>query len=541
MRPFAKARRSAPRIETARLPAPVGGLNRVDPASNLPLTDCILSYNLIASEHGLRSRLGYREWCTGLTGASDNQVRTELPFTGTAKNGSADKLFANTSSGIWDVTASSAAPSISQAFTSTSGEAGWGTTAIMTTSAGRFLLYCDEVNGLYIYSETGGTWAQVTLGGGATQISGVDPINLRHVAVWKNRVWFTQGDTTKAWYLAANAVYGAATSFDFGPRMKAGGPLLGIWSWSYNGGDGLDSFLVGLSQGGDVVVYQGTDPSSATTFAIKGSWNVGGFPYGRRIALEDGGDLLLVSVLGLVPLSKLVVGTPTDTEKLYDTYKIQPLFALYASTFKSLDGWSLVRHPEENALLLTVPTASGTATQQLAMSLATRGWFPFRDLPIFSAAPWNGTLYFGTTDGRVCKATGYIDNVLLSDPNSYSAIGWSLLTAYSDLGNARQKRVHMVRPTLLSQTPTPLVETTARYDYDLVEPAPPSGGAGGDGSTWDTAVWDTAIWSGDYAPSQPLQGTVGMGRDVAVAIRGNAKSRTTLVKLDVFFEQGGFL
>lgn len=598
-----------PKVQTVRLPAPVGGINSVDVGTAMPATDSIWAYNLIADQLGLRVRNGYREWCTTLTGAADNVVRSVLPFSGGALNGASDRLFATTTSGIWDCSSSSSLPSLVQAFGTVTGEAGYGVSTVVATPAGRFLLYCDEENGLYVYSEASTTWTKVALGvtqpwqpstaylvgnqvvssgntytcttagtsssgaGPSSTGAGVadgsvvwtgtpgvtanaigpsladqqagfsgNPANFAFVTVWKSRVWLVEKNSSRAWYLGVNSIFGTATSFDFGSRMRAGGPLVGLYGWSYDAGNGLDTLLVGLSTAGDVVIYQGTDPTSASTFSIKGSWFVNGVPYGRRIATDFGGDLLILSLLGVVPLSKLIVGQPVvaGDRSLYQTGKIGPKFNLLAQTYASLRGWSILVHPLDNTLLVTVPQASGQPTIQLAMSLAKNGsWGQYRDFPLYSAATWNGKLYLGTTDGRVCVSDVYVDNVPLAN-NSFSPVAWSFLSAFQSDGPA-SKMVTQLQPTILSQTPTPAVAATAKYDFDISEPAPPAGFGSATPGTWDNATWDNAQWGGDYVPYMPLLGASGCGRAVAVCLQGSAISRTTVVGVDVFYEEAGAL
>src|SRR5438093_4232898 len=102
------ARRARPnRSQEAHIPAPLGGLNTIDPGYQMPDTDCPVLYNMIGAENGLRSRLGYKEWCTGV---GSSTVPTIMPFFGSSANGSKDRLFA-TSTGtakIYSVGASSA-------------------------------------------------------------------------------------------------------------------------------------------------------------------------------------------------------------------------------------------------------------------------------------------------------------------------------------------------------------------------------------------------------------------------------------------------
>jgi hypothetical protein len=646
-------------LETVNIPAPLGGINTVSAGSAMPATDAIYCWNMIPSELGLRSRLGYREWCIGL----GDTVRSVLPFTGSAESGAGDKLFAVTPQGIWDVSAASASPTQLVTFDIQDGDAGYGTAAAFTTPAGRFLLYTDEENGLYVWSESGAAWSKVLAG--VTQLwaastgyaagnrvvnngnvyvatapgtsavssgpsgtgsgiadgsvlwnyvsaaeSGVigpsladqnlareaDPEDFVHVAVWKNRVWFTERDTDRAYYLDVNSLFGTATSFSFGPKMRAGGHLVGLFNWSYDGGAGLDTLLVGISGGGDVVIYQGTDPSSASTFGLKGCWFVGAVPAGRQIATDYGGDLLVQSLIGVVPLSKLVVGGDEVDTKVYATAKIANLFNQLSSTRRTLRGWAMHIHPTDNALLVLVPTDGVNATEPLVMSFATRGWSRYREIPIFSGAVWAGDFWFGTADGRVCRNVDYFDGVPLIEAEGvwepltlYDAgdrvidpifnthiyecvvpgtstevvdaftdypeevidgemtwrlvgltagqnapVKWSVLTAYQS--DARFKSVRQLRPIILSGSPTPIVDAKARYGFDLTEPDAPSGTPSGG---WDEGLWDEAVWSPEIVPYAPLIGATGCGRDVAIALRGSATSRTVLVGVDVWFEQGG--
>jgi hypothetical protein len=650
------------RLKTKTLAAPNGGLNTREPAGALPASDLIYTWNLLASELGLRARNGYREWVTGMTGLADDLVRSVIPFTGGRKNGSTDKLFATTSTGIWDCTSSTDTPTQVFEFTVQTDEAGYGTSTIVTTPGGRFLLYCDEENGCIVYSETAGTWLALRAGAtvswtintaylvgdlvvnganayvctvagtsaGATGPTGqgtgiIDntvtwkfyegtwtaatayalgctvkngarlyvcttagtsagaggptgtgtgiadntcvwayvaeyspPVGMAlsdqqlgftgtpgrfvQAVVWKSRVFFCEKDTSRAWYMPVTSIYGTASSFDFGVRMKAGGELKGLYNWSYDAGSGLDSLLVGISSAGDVVIYQGTDPSSISTFGLKGTWSVGAVPYGRRIATDFGGDLLVMSLLGLVPLSRLVVGQPAEDRSVYVTDKVSNFFQLAAQQNRLLQGWQVLLHPAEGALMLLIPTAPDSPCNPLVMPYATKGWWPYRDMPIYSAQPHGGELFFGTTDGRLCWHTGYVDAVTLADPNAYEPVQFSCLTGFSNLGNARQKRVQLIRPTLLVGTANTAVQATARYRFNTTEPDPPSSAAlTVPTNAWDTAIWDGSVWGGDYSPIDRFSGGGGVGRDVAIALRGSAVTRTVIASVDVLYDEGGLL
>lgn len=603
------------KLQSVRLPAPSDGINGVDPATEMGPRDCLYAFNVIADERGVRARTGWREYAIGMTGTFSAEVKTTISFHGSAVANS--RLFMTTDKGIWRV--DTGTPSLVYSFATISPNGGWGVAAAVVTAAGHFILYADEVNGLHYYSESTATWAAYATGSGTGQVTGVDPAAVASVTVWKNRVWLTERNTAKAYYLDVGAVFGTATAFNFGQRFKHGGSLVGLFNWSTDGGSGLDTALVAISTGGDVVIYLGTDPSSATTFGLKGVWFVGAVPTGRTIATDVGGDLLIISALGVVPLSRLILGDPDKMQ--YATARVSSLFSRLANVALGNRGWAIHTHPTDNAMMVLIPEVAGDETTQLVCSLSTRGWSKYRDLPILSAAVWSGELYFGTADGRCCRNVGHVDGVTLADSSSGEAIQWSVLMAYR--GDAAIKQVQGVRPIVLAEEANPAVEVTVRYDFSLVEPSEPSATAGASGS-WDfgqvtgtldaayltgsdpisvfvtssatfpaangfiriagalpeygleyntfntgdgefdlvspttqdhaegdeviltsapsddTGTWDVATWGGEQVPTTALKGAAGMGRDVALAIRGAAYSRMTLVGVDLLMTRGGF-
>lgn len=587
------------------LPAPIGGVNTADSASAMPPTDAVYAYNVIRGAQGLEVRSGYEEWATGLPSAP----LTVLAFTGNAQSFAADKLFVACAQGIYDVTASGVAPTLVMPFVVTTGRAGRGQAIMASSPAGRFLVYCDEENGLHTYNE-GGAWIRVAgstaqpweagvsyevgnrvvnegaiyqcdqpgrsdpLGTGPSGTSAdiidgatrwdyvqaafsnvigpgladqqlgnaCDPGRFVFGAVWGSRLWFVEKATTRAWYLDVNSVYGPATSFDFGTKMQHGGPLRALYSWSYDAGAGLQQLLVAISDAGDVVAYGGSDPSSADTFSLRGSWFVGGLPAGRHIASESAGELLLITKLGLLSGSKLIAGGQIEDSKIYATRKISPTFAALTETFGIYDGWAAHVHPTDNALIVLVPQAATGDTIQWAYSfLGEGGWFQYRGLPMTAAAVWSGRLFFGTSDGRVCVNEGDLDDVKLADPNSYSPVEWSVLPAYQTLGTADWKRVHLVRPVIISEAPLAPLGATPRFEYDLSEPPAPSGAVSLGGALWDVARWDQAKWGGQGVAGARITGGLGIGRAVSVAVRGSSTGRTVLAEVGIGFDTGGLL
>jgi len=518
-------------VSSANMPAPSMGIDAISPAGAMRADRCVYAWNAIPDELGLRARSGFDEWLSGLTGGATGEVRSMMAFAGAAAASSGDRLFATTATGIWNVTAYGGPPSQIAVFPTVSGDSGYGVSRGCVTAAGHFLAYCDEENGYYLYSESSASWSKVVGGAGPTEINGVDPSKLVFVTTHKGRVWFAERDTANLWYLPAGAIYGTAVKFAVGALLPHGGTVVGVWSWSYDGGAGPDDLLVIVGSGGDVVVYRGTDPASASTWEVKGSWYTGGVPRGRNIAMDSGGELLLLTLIGVLPLSRLVLGSDPQDRKIYVTRWVDPIFSALAAQRGTLRGWALYLHPLDRAILVAIPTVGGSPTEQIAISTVTGAATRWRGLPVFSAATWDGLLFFGTADGRVCRTINWLDDG--------APVEASVLTAYQTLGDQRWKQIQTIRPIFVGGAANIASTTVARYGYATDEPAGPSGVGGGGPSAWGSAVWGVSKWGPDYLTTAPIRGASGMGREAAVAVRWNAIARSTLVGVDVTFTTGG--
>ena len=293
------------------VPASVGGMNALDSLREMPPNDCLQTTNLMPSEYGLRLRKGYREYAHIET---DKPVNTIIPFEGQAQSQANDRLFAVTEDGIYDVTIDGTVTNTLVAtFADQNDGAGFGVwTEFTGLNEENYVYYADAVNGLWRYSESGGVWVQITEGTGADQIENVDPTTFAYVTLWKNRLWFIPRNSSTAWYLDVGAIEGTATSFTFGSKFTHGGELKAIFNWTIDGGDGIDDMLIAISRGGDVLVYQGTDPDAVSTdplaFNMVGSYWIGEFPESRRVGMQYGGELYLLSTFGVISIRQLFQG-----------------------------------------------------------------------------------------------------------------------------------------------------------------------------------------------------------------------------------------
>jgi hypothetical protein len=529
---------SPPELKCVPVPAPMGGINAVDGLFGMgerSPQDAIFLYNLIPSQYGTKVRTGYRDWATDV---GDDGVRTILPYTGSTAP--ENRLWAMAADGIYDVSTGGASPVVDTTFPVADTNSGYGQWTNYTTIAGHFALYTDETNGYYTYTESTQTWAKIVMGAGATEVANVDPDDFVHVTIYKERAWFVERDSARAWYLPTGAIYGAATVFNFGNKFKHGGTLVGLYNWTVDGGEGTNDYLVAISSSGDIILYNGSDPSVATDFSQQGQWYIGPPPAGRRIAGSFGGELYVLSAYGIVPLTRLISGALIQQDDVYLSRKITPLINSQMDSVREELGWEIKLISTENLLVCSVPKRVGFSYLQFVQALNSKGWAVYRDVPYFTGDTWDGLFYMGTSDGRVLVHSGTQDAVDL-DGESGVAIEWSAMSVFQEYGEVgRYKITQFIRPVFeAAQAPSYSVE--ARYDYNLSEVLPSTASPIFSGSVWDSGVWDLSLWGGDLVEIEKPVGGSGIGRNIAVAINGSSSSPTILIRYDLMFTSGGVL
>lgn len=546
-----RATASKPKSKTihrvATRSAPVGGINARDGLAAMPELDAVDLVNWIPDTGGIRCRKGYSEWAINFPGAVAVEGIAAYFAPNTTFPGGAflstptsmpGKLFAATKTAIYDITNATNAP-VSVKALSGADTAGWISSVMLTNSAGSFLLVCSEMDGYFTYDGT--TWTKITLGAGASQVSVVDPTTFVHVTLWKRRAWFVQKNTTKAAYLPVDSLYGAAASFDFGPLFKHGGHLSYIANWTIDAGEGVDDLLVVVGSNGDVLVYKGTDPTSATTFALVGSWFVGQIPVGRRAYTQFGGDLVICSADGIFPISYVTRGGSeflVASAKEYSS-KIRPLIGADLRSSFSIRGWQMLLHPSERILVIGVPDYGSIVNRQWAMSTSLSAWCRFANIPAYCYGSTAGYAFAGTLDGKVLLLyTGYYDAVAYG-ASVGNGIAGEVYPAFSTFdAPALIKQFLMVRPTFVSAS-EPSSLTGISVDYKIATPTGATPYAALTGALWNTGIWNTSLWAGSTVTFGEWESVGDYGFSGAAAIRTSCIGDTVLAAIDYMYQVGG--
>lgn len=459
------------------IPAPYGGWNATGNLSNMPATDAVLMDNIFPDISDVGLRLGRADWATGFA----SPVKRLMAY----ESSTSAKQFASTTTGVYDVTAAGAIGAA--AFACTSGE--WSSVNFQN-SGGSFLTMVNGSDSMRLYD--GATWTAIT-GASTPAITGVTTSTLAYVALHKRRLWFAQNNSMNLWYLAVDAIAGAATVFPVGALFAKGGKVVAIQSWTIDGGNGPDDYFAILTSKGEMAVYSGTDPANATTWSLVGVYYVGA-PVGNRPFAKLGGDLLILTRTGIFPASTFMQSTVVDRTKAVNL-KIQGAFLDYIDTYGANLGWEMTVYPPANALIVNVPTAVGVYSIQLVMNLTTKAWCRFTNWDASAFVIANEKLFYAGTSKTYQAWTGNSDSGI--------AITGETIQAYNSFRFPTQSQVGMVRPHL-SLTGSATVLYSIDTDFRMIGDPTLISYAGANGiGFWDSGVWDTSLWGGENQILKP--------------------------------------
>lgn len=483
---------------TVSISAPTRGWNGKDGLAQMRRGDAVVLQNFFPTTSDVMIRKGTAAHSTGIADGSPAQVETLVsyrPVSGT------HSLWGFAGTKLFNVTGSGA---VGAATVSSLTNARWQTTNF-STSGGNFLIAVNGADDLRIYD--GAAWAAIN-SGSTPSITNVASNTLIHVTVFKERVWYTQKDTLDAWYTGVGAFAGALTKFSLKSIFRRGGYLVGADTWTLDGGRGIDDLMVFVTSQGEVAVYQGTDPSSASTWALVGIFNIGA-PIGRRCFRKYGGDLLIVTQDGIVPASKAFAADRVSSAVAVSD-RISGALGDAADLYGGNFGWELCQYPKGGMLILNVPITIGTQ-QQYVMNTTTGAWCNFDGWRANCFEIHNDELYFGML-GEVRKAwTGTSDvgaNIVAEGVAAFDLLNYDGL-----------KSMKAIRPIIgWDANPADFLIGTD-VDYQIQTPTGSIAFAGATGGVWDVGLWDSAVWGGAVVLNNLWYSTTGLGYAIAAHLK----------------------
>lgn len=481
---------------------------------------------------------------------SGNPVQSMFTYT----NGVTEQLFASDGTGIWDVSVVQNAysqiisPSPGYIIGPEAGYAiGWASvdgadsvwtatngnwsTVQYSTAGGSFLIGVNGVDDGFLYDGT--DW--VSLGVTFPSPSTLDSSDLIFTWAYNSRIYFIEKNTLNVWYLPADQIGGELTLLPLGGIFNRGGNLLFGQSWSLSsGGDGgLSEQCVFVTTEGEVAVYRGLSPDADQGWERVGVYRVGK-PLGRTAWIKAGGDLVIATSIGFIPLSKAI---DTDYAALGLIAVSNPITDQWREAVQNrgVDGWTCHLWAEGSMTIIGTPTPDDLRPLTLVVNADSGAWGRFTNWQPMCMETFTGRLIMGSVQGRMQEAwVGGSD-----EGQPYTA---TALPLFYDSGTPFQRKIaRNAKVTIRSSYPVnPSV--TAKFDWDMNMPPAPSAPLIPIGNEWDNGIWDESIWNAEPGAFlwQNNVSVGGSGYAASVAVQITSSSLVPLdaelVRLDLTTE-----
>lgn len=510
--PLLDQRNHAQKSEVFSLPAPTGGWNARDNLAAMPPLDAVKMINFFPEVDGVTLRKGDVLFASGLSG----EVELLHEYEGLTSN----DLLAASDGNVYDIT-SGTATSIGSGFTNARWQA--------VNYNGRAFL----VNG----ADAPQDWNGATLAATSWSGSGLTVANLINVSVVRDRMWFVEKDTGNAWYGGVASITGTLTKFAIGELARSG-YLMAIGSWSRDSGDGQDDFTVFVMSTGECLVYQGDVTS---TFTLVGRYQAPR-PIGRRCLINWGGELIVITRSGYLPLSGIMEGKIKPEDAISE--KIRQAVAAAVENGGAIDGWQAMMSPDGTKLIFNVPVTDQSVYHQHVVNTVTGAWGKWEDRNMRCMGTLNNEM-FGGFNGSVYRLEdGRADNsASLSVVQGEVKQASNSLTSPEMPLNGSVKTVTALRPFVMGGGDVSL-SMDAQSDFsdlqlqDNLQSLTPNAEKWENYGTFTWDQWELA-WGDGAGIVNTLLTINSTGQTFSLVLDGEAGESLTWYSTDIIYKRGG--
>lgn len=367
------------------------------------------------------------------------------------------------------------------------------------------------------------------------EFPGLTTADLSFVWVYKEALYFIEKNSLRAWYLPPDQISGELKPYPLNGFLDKGGSLLWGQSWSLSSSDsgGLSAQNVFTTTEGESAVFQGLSPDDVS-WALVGVYTVGK-PLGKHGFIRAGGDIVIATDVGDVPLSKAVQVDFSVLAPNAVSYAIQ--VAWNEAISERGRNWQCAVWPEGQMAVVIPPNSDSLTPIWFVSNVSTGAWAPFTGWHATCVLPWNGRLFFGSQDGFVIEAmVGGADNGL-----PYTGV---YVPLFSDVGKpTAYKAARMTRVETKSAAPVN-EKVSCLFDFDTNIPTPNGPSIVPVGNEWDNAIWDQSTWNANRNAiiTKRRHSTSGAGYRLAPVYQVTSGAAIPLdveiVTLDCTFESG---
>lgn len=323
--------------------------------------------------------------------------------------------------------------------------------------------------------------------GSAITITGVTTSDLSQVWSHKTRLFFVKKNSMSAYYLPSAAIGGAASEIPLGAVFRRGGTLLFGASWSLDSGSGLDDVCVFVTTNGEIAVYEGNDPASASDWSLAGVYEISR-PLNKHSFFKAGGDLAILTEDGIIPVSEALRKDRAALQAVAISFPIEDAWKAAVAGRSTAFPITPTLWQSQALLMIGVPGGDGLA---YVANARTGAWCRYTGWDVRCGAVANDRLFFGTNDGKVMRGqTGGDD-----DGSAYSGY---YVPKFTDAGSAAVKVANFAGITVKA-VEDPEFRMTCFANYAVGVYPTPVPLAAETGDVWGTGVWGTFVWGSGAA------------------------------------------
>jgi hypothetical protein len=522
---------AAQHYQTTIIPAPTRGLIDNENLTYMQPGGAIVMDNWLPTMQGARIRGGCVNWASL---PETTPVISAFEYA----SGNVRKMFAANATKLYDVSFSGVGTAVA-----TGRLSGNYSVTQLANAGGDWLIAVNDA-GDFPLRYNGTSWLLLN----SDEIHGPVGTPVEHgralvnVCKYKNRLFFIEQNSMNAWYLGIDSIAGMMALIPLSGAATKGGKLLFCASWSVDAGDGLDDKIVFMTTEGEVLIFSGSNPADAANWRQEGRYQIPK-PIGMNAHVSLGGDLLIATIEGIVPLSAAITKEAEQLELAMITKNIRKTWRAEA-TAKGSIPWTMARWDELGIMFVTWPGGVPGARYCAVVNTGTGAWarLPGYDATCFIKQGSN--LFFGTQDGTIMQADrgGYDDG----EPYVCTIVGgWEIFQSPPATVIWHQARAaFLARP---GETFQP--QLTATTDYIVTIPQPPLAGVDpGTLDLWDQGEWDEAKWDAIPPPQPTVRSTgwVSIGQTgfshapiVQITMGQTAKPQVELISIGITYERAG--
>ena len=343
-----------------------------------------------------------------------------------------------------------------------------------------------------------------------------------------NRLFFADTTNLAIYYLPIQQKTGEVKVLPLNAVFRRGGSIRAMYTWTLDGGAGMDDTLVIFSSNGECVIYKGTDPD--TDFQLVGIFRFDA-PMSKHSVAQYGGELYVLMSTGLVPMSTML---RAETEQLGESEKsVTSLFLRNAIDFRTDQGWQTFFNPSTGRMFCNIPQGAANRYKQMIRHMPKAVWSTFEDIP---ARCWNWMdpfVFFGDDSGNIYEMHPLHFNDDGKPIRVDVQMAWSLF-------KTPVKKHFLALQTYLTSdgSPRPIIDMKVDYDYSLGVNTPDIAEIS-TGALWDTAEWDVDFWAPGNRSITIWNGISPLGHVGAIRLTTLVQNSTFAVNgWDVVYEEG---